>query len=169
MKHKIKFKARKENAMNKMKKIIACLAAMAIVVTGTAGITALASSADTYFTDFTISALTYTEVSSPRLKENDTSVYCYITSAGNSVKAQVFGCSAYSFDNNLTLNSKYESANHVNLDIGIEYQIYNTVYETGYKYAGLKLKSDNLFNSDVISGRWSPDSENTDNMKVATS
>jgi hypothetical protein len=53
------------------------------------------------------------------------------------------------------------------LDIGYEYEIYNGIYEAGYRFAGLKLQSDNIIRSDVVSGRWSADSIRTSGMIVA--
>lgn len=148
------------------KKLMAML--MAVTILGSGSIVSHASAEDYVFTDFTIRALSYTQVSAPRAKENSSSVYCYITNAGNSVKAQTWGCSANTFNENLTINSDGTSTSSVTLAIGTEYQIYNGIYEEGYKYAGLKLKSKNVVNADTISGRWSADSVNTSNMTVAS-
>lgn len=156
-----------------MKKRVKKLAAllMAVSVLG-GGVVAEASSArsaaDYTFTDFEIPALTYTQVSNPRLKENSTSVYCYIKKADKSVSAQVWGCLVSSFKENLTINSNGATTSCVTLSIGTQYQIYNSVYEKGYKYAGLKLKSNHIMNSDKVSGAWSADSVNTSGMTVAS-
>lgn len=148
------------------KKLMAML--MAVTILGSGSIVSHASAKDYEIVNFTISALSFTQVSAPRLKENSTSVYCHITNAGNSVKAQTWGCSESTFHENLTINSDGTSTSSVSLAIGTEYQIYNGIYEEGYKYAGLKLKSDNLVYSDTISGKWSADSVNTSNMPVAS-
>lgn len=150
----------------RVKKLMAML--MAVTILGSGSIISHASAEDYVFTDFKIRVVSYTQVSAPRAKENSTSVYCHITNAGNSVKAQTWGCSASTFNENLTINSDGTSTSNVTLAIGTEYQIYNGIYEEGYKYAGLKLKTKNLVNPDTVSGKWSADSVNTSNMTVAS-
>lgn len=126
-----------------------------------------ASTEDKYFTNFTISARSFTPVSAPREKSNASSVYAYVTKAGNSVKAQTWACGSTSWNSNLTQDYTGSPTNSVSLDIGYEYEIYNGIYEAGYRFAGLKLQSDNIIRSDVVSGRWSADSIRTSGMIVA--
>lgn len=153
--------------MKKIKKIFAGLMAVASLAVGMTGMSASASTTDYKINNFTIKALSYTQVGAPRLKEDKTSVYCYITKAGNSVKAQAWGANKNDLIENCTLNRNAKSVTYVNLKIGTEYQIYNSIKENGYAYAGLKLKSDNLLNDDIVSGFWSADSTGTANMPVA--
>ena len=62
------------------KKLMAML--MAVTILGSGSIVSHASAKDYEIVNFTISALSFTQVSAPRLKENSTSVYCHITNAG---------------------------------------------------------------------------------------
>lgn len=141
--------------------------AVASLAVSMTGMSANASITDYEIKNFTIKALSYTQVGAPRQKDDYTSVYCYITTAGNSVKAQAWGANNSSLIENCTLNRNAQSVTYVKLKVGTEYQIYNSIKEDGYAYAGLKLKSDNLFNNDTISGFWSADSTGTANMPVA--
>lgn len=120
-----------------------------------------------------ISKSYFKNIDNPRRKDNSTSVYAFITATLNDVSpiyAQVWGCtksgdSKYSWSKNETLNQNFDRVSHVKLYVGTQYVIYNSVYEDGYGFAGLKLKSTGQ-NCHVM-GYWSPDSVNTDGMSVA--
>lgn len=130
-------------------------------------IAAQASTEDNYFNNFTISARSFTPVSPPREKSNSSSVYAYITKAGNYVKAQTWACGSTAWNSNLTQDYTGIQTDWVRLNIGYEYEIYNGIYEAGYHFAGLKLESGNWLRSDIVSGRWSADSIRTPGMIVA--
>lgn len=155
--------------MMKMRKMAACMAAviLAMAIAGTTASAYVDSAKDQYFVNFDIEADVYKAVSNPIEKENSTSVYCYITKADATVLAQTWGCTVSAFKENLTLNAKGVSTTAVKLSVETEYQIYNKIYETGYRYAGLKLKTTSSV-YDTVTGCWSADSVNTSGMAVAT-
>lgn len=119
----------------------------------------------------------FTAIGNPRLKEDTTSAYAFITSTlynEEPIKAQIWGCSyeknilgkwVYKWEENCTVNIRNQLTEYVRLYINTQYQIYNCVGEHNYSYAGLKLRSTNR-NCHVM-GYWSPDSVNTSGMPVA--
>jgi len=154
-----------------MKKILFLQKLAAVTLSASMLLTPMLVNADARDSDiynFSISATSWQRVKQTRPKDNKTSVYCYIKSASNSVLVQTWGCDKdKNLKKNCTRNSKNKATKKVKLKIGIEYQIYNNIKEKGYPNATIRIKSNNAVKSDVINGKWSPDSVKTKGMKVA--
>lgn len=111
--------------------------------------------------DFSVPAWSWKNPTKPYTKDTNSSVYFYLKSGSASVLVRTHGCtldskSKYSWKKNLTLNKNGESVSYVICNIGTEYEIYNEINETGYLYAGIKMKSKG-FSDNHVAGAWSPD------------
>lgn len=154
--------------MFKIKKVMASVVAAATVAAGSFIFTANAANVqNTTFTDFMIpphisgnySQLSVTQ-NGIRVKTNNSSVYVQITEANADVSTQTWGLedSRWTADReNCTCNALGNSTYSVVLQEGQKYQIYNTINENGYACAGLQFRSASQYNTDYISGVWSPD------------
>lgn len=143
-----------------MKKVIKSIVGISflMICLGMSVIAAPRDSGDRYFTDFTISPRDY---AMPTVaygsKDDSTSVYVYLTDATdyryNYVKVRTYGPGKI----NLTCDSSGERQDHVSCYIGQEHEVYNTIWESGYRAANIGLCSANYINTQTVSGRWSPD------------
>lgn len=132
--------------------------AFLVICTAVMGVCGFARDAtDSYFYNFAIVPRKTTILNQPyRAKDTSTSVYLYLTGAENnrfdSVYVRVYGTG----DNDCTLTANGKSGK-VTCNLYTEYEIYNNVYEKGYRFANIGFESKNYLESQKITGRWSPD------------
>ncbi len=146
---------------NKIYKLIAAFgrkaAVMAVVTLAIGSVGMSASAANTgnkYFNDFyiTSSAGGWTRLYQTDTKADDSYVYLHISSATRACRVHTLGISG---SNEYECTSNTMGAYCV---AGPEYRITNSIYENKYRRADLKFYSISNYNSDHISGAWSPDS-----------
>lgn len=145
----------------KLKKTIASFMAVASLTAFPIGLSANASTANQYF-EFDVSVMSWTAATVPVPKDTRSSVYFTMNSADNSVKVKTYGCTrsgnSYSWASNLTLSRTGSSTSYVTCGVGTEYEIYNSIKETGYGYAGIKMQTKG-FSDNHAKGAWSADFE----------
>lgn len=153
--------------MTKFKKLAASImAAAALATTAMGGISVSASCDDTNITNFTAPpsiAGTYNPLPISqhgiRVKSTNSSIYVKINSSTYNVSVQTWGLPDTSWNGgaNKTLNAAGSPTNGVTLSACHRYRIKNTVNESGYPCAGLKMSSTDQYNSSTVDGAWSPD------------
>lgn len=160
------------------KRVLALMMAMTSLTVSMGSLsTNAANVTDTSITSFTappsisntFSALP-TSQNGVRVKETNTSVYLYITSSPYSVFVQTWGLSDTMWSSavaNRTCNSSGSSTSYVTVAPGSRYVIKNLINERGDTCAGLKFCSTSYYNSATITGVWSPDFSNSQNVTIA--
>lgn len=151
------------------KKAIASFMALTslVVAMGSTSVHA-ANTGDTEITSFTAPpSISNTFVELPtskqgiRRKDNNSSVYVYITSSPYDVFVQTWGLDTTDWDTedqtNRTCNASGYSTSYVTVVPSYRYRIKNLINERGDQYAGLKFCSTSYYSSATISGWWSPD------------
>lgn len=139
--------------------ITSVMAVLTILASGNLAFAADGNTADTDITSYTLSSTEkYTDC---RSKNNDTPLYMYYTSGRqDAVRVSAYGAYSRSasskyFYNETRYNSK--SVSYVYVPINVKSSIRSLIYENGYGYAALGIRS--LVNkTDTITGVWSPDS-----------
>ena len=140
------------------KKIAASVMAVTTLAVGAVGMTGMSASAantgNKYFNNFYInpSAGGWTRLYQTDTKADKSYVYLHISSATRACRVHTLGVSG---SNAYECTSNTSGAYCV---AGPEYRITNSIYENGYRKADLKFYSISNYNSDYITGAWSPDS-----------
>lgn len=104
-----------------------------------------------------------------RVKDNNSSVYLYITSSPYNLFVQTWGLSDANWSSstaNRTCNANGASTTHVTVTPGRRYVIKNLINERGDRCAGLKFCSSSYYNYAAIQGVWSPDFSGNPNLNV---
>ena len=104
-----------------------------------------------------------------RVKDNNSSVYLYITSSPYNLFVQTWGLSDANWSSstaNRTCNANGASTTHVTVTPGRRYVIKNLINERGDRCAGLKFCSSSYYNYAAIKGKWSPDFSGNPNLNV---
>lgn len=109
---------------------------------------------------FSVNATNFNATTAPRLKENPSPLYGYITYLQHNSTVQVRAVGvAGSNEEPLTENGLTGNlVPYVTCRQGYQYLIHSQIYEKGYGYAKLGFRSVNIINSEYVSGWWSPDS-----------
>lgn len=163
--------------MTKFKRLAASImAAATLATTAMGGVSASASYDDTNITSFTAPpsiAGTYNPLPisqhGVRVKSTNSSIYVKINSSTYSVSVQTWGLpdTSWSGGANKTLNAAGSPTNGVTLSAWHRYRIKNSVNESGYPCAGLKMCSTNQYNASTVNGAWSPDYSPEDGVILA--
>lgn len=103
-----------------------------------------------------------------RLKDTNSDIYVKITSANYNVYVQTFALAQKSWTggSNQTRNASGNPVSYVSLQVNTKYHIKNDVNSHG-QYAGLRMCTANLYNSDTVNGLWSPDYTYDPNAQLA--
>lgn len=141
------------------KMLIGVLAALVLIGSLTVGVSATTKSAeDVYFDSFTITPFNFRMPGGYMPKDNNTSVYVYLTDATNYrypyVKVRAYGTGGV----NLTLAADGETRrDSVRCYLYREHEVYNSIWESYYRSANIGLQSCNYVDSQTVTGRWSAD------------
>lgn len=138
-----------------MKRKIAVALLALLVFAGLSGYAYAANTNQIYFTKY-CSAGSYTSVSDPAEKTNNTNVYLYLRSLGSasSANVRVMGCNGTMVGAvNCTIYN-HVWADHVTAQLGISYSIESTVYGGHYSHAAVCLMTGG---GGTAVGFWAPD------------
>ena len=141
--------------MRNTKRILA-LVLTVITLVSVVAVTAFASTEDRPLS-FVAKSTVYRLVDYSR-KEDSSPVYLLATSGPSPLLVKTYGCTASnpSGGENLTVARGIE-VDHVTCYVGTDYSIHSDIYEEGYGYAALYIKSGSGDQGRVV-GEWSPDS-----------
>lgn len=148
-----------------MKRKIAVALVALLLFAGLSGYAYAANTAQIYFSKY-CSAGTYTTVSSPAEKTNNSEVYVYLRSlgSGSTASVRVMGSNGtISGAVNCTIYDDVLS-DHVTVQTGIPYSIESVVYGRQYSHAAVSLMT---YGGGTSVGFWAPDTAQEYNEPMA--